>query len=91
MSATRSNPAAWFALSLLLSSASACDDAKKSEVKSGEPQSVAEGAKPETAAGKAVERGKVQIEAAENQMQVRDDQIHDAAKGEKNVGRGQIP
>jgi hypothetical protein len=91
MSAPRSTGAACLALSFLLSSASGCDDEKKTETKSAEPQSVAEGAKPETAAGKAVERGKIQIEAAEKQMGVRDEQIHGAAKGEKNVERGKVP
>jgi hypothetical protein len=68
----------------------ACDDEKKSEAKAGEPQSVAEGAKAETAPGKMVETGKKRIKAAEKQMEVRDDQIMQAAQGEK-VERGQVP
>ena len=77
---------------LLISSlalVAACDDSEKVE-KPAEPQSVAEGAKAETAPGKAVEKGKQQIEAAEKQMEVRDEKIINAANPEK-VERGKVP
>lgn len=68
----------------------ACDDKTAGEKKEGEPQSVAEGAKAQTAVGKQVEKGKEAVEAAEAQLQARDDQIMKKSAGEK-VERGQVP
>lgn len=79
-----------FALCGVLVSTSACDDDEAKTAPAEPQESVLQGGEAQTEAGKALERGRDGVKAAEQQLEVRDEQIIEAATPEK-VERGQVP
>lgn len=68
---------------VLVLGALACDDQPAEAKQPDQAKSVIEGGTPESAAGRKLEDAKQKIDAAEKQMQDRDDEIFEKSAGEQ--------